>query len=385
MPRIYTRLVYFTLFFLLICLAKGCKQNDDGSTEIVVRDLEFGFTTTPDGSNGPAIIDADNPTVIVFVNQKVTFENTSKQVEFPLLGVRDESPYTGEVNWRFDGGNPATASGNSVTVSYEIPGKYNVGMGLVGNFAFVGKETTFLNHIEVVSRPVAMCYMASEVFNDGRSTEYKYNASFQLEKLVNYLDGELVEYRNFQYDSKDRWKIQDFFDGSDIKLGSRGVIYDEENRIVNDKTIDANDNLVFEASYSWGTEGYVLSGVYTQPDGAGGTVTVNGTFSYDEKFHNVTKIDFKDKDGNGLGYDEYEHDNSPKAYTGLSIENAPDLFNAYNITSRKRYDANGSLVQQVIRTYEYYGDDFCGRPKSITETIDEDKPVTHSLTYQTKF
>ena len=69
----------------------------------------------------------------------------------------------------------------------------------------------------------------------------------------------------------------------------------------------------------------------------------------------------------------------------MSIENAPDLFNAYNITSWKRYDASGSLVQQVIRTYEYYDEDVCERPKSVTEKKNEDAPFTYTLTYKPKF
>lgn len=381
MRRICQVYTYFILTFFIVLA--GCGKDNDGDGVIddylVGVTLEVDFSARIDGSDGTVETGPDTP-VLAVEGDKVTFINRSLQTNLFFIADNEEVPYTGELTWEFEGGDPSSSSSDQVEVTYNTPGKYYVKLKLIDEG---GNEETFFNYVCVLAKPIEMCFPESEVFSDGRSAEYLYDDSHQLGRVNYSFNDNLAEYHLFKYDNENRLETQEFYNSINELLGTRGLIYDDSGRIENDKTVDASNNLVIEISYTWAPEGYVTNAVYKQPDGVGGIATVNGTFTWDQDFHNIGSIQYADSSGNGLGYDEIEYNDGEKPYADLPpIEPAPFYLNRYDFKSKKRYDAANNLVDEISRVLdESYGSEFCNRAKIITETINEQNPVTITRTY----
>lgn len=381
MRRIYARLSYFTIALLLIGI--GCKTDSDGNiiipeTITSTQFYNFIFTGSIEGPDGLITYGSDD-SMVIGEGDQVIFDNFSKWVKEYSDGKREENLYTNEVEWEIGivGGDFTTYTGNSTMVTFDVEGLYDVTLRLGGIAEIDVTEATFEGFVRV--EPKKMCYLAYAGFSNGLENEFIYfeNDSTRLERVNYSFMGDLVEFHLFDYDDEDRLETKQIYNGINEALASTKIIYDDKSNIVNDKTVDVNDNLVFEITYTWHEDNYPIRAEYKQPDGAGGTSTTIGVFTLDEQKHNITKIDFEDIVGNGLGYDTFTFDTNEKALYGLPpLETGPTYLNHYNIKTQKRYDASNTMVYDLKRDYEYFGDEFCSRPKKMTETINDEEPVT---------
>lgn len=378
MRRPYKHPSYIVLVFIVLYITVGCESKADGTPILPNRYVKIDFTATTEGANGP-IINKSNEPLLITKGEEVIFKDISKEVTEDLLtGSKEETAYTEEVTWELEGADPMTASGKSTIVGYNTVGFFDVTVKTIGISGLVAVDSTFTDYVHVVEPPVKGYYLASEVFDDGRSAEYVVNSDSHQLELVNYsINNTLVEFHLFDYDSAGRLETQRFYDAFNEMLGTRGLIYDSDSQVVNDKTVDDEDNIVLDVNINW-ENGFAVDGTYTQRDGSGQTTTVELNFTDDGE--NILQVDYL-LNNIRIGYEVYGFDQNEKPYAGFgNIESFPNYLNRNNLKSKTTYDSNNAIVELVERGI-IYDSDIGDLPIEITETKTGMNPIIIDLSY----
>ncbi len=365
MWRIYN---YYPYFILALFLALPSCDKEGNPVQVEIGEvLVPGFTFDYLGSKG---FSDQNQQIVINQGECIDFRIDSYKA---TIGSATTSAvrYDGQRSWEFEGGDPPQSTSTSVTVCYNIPGKYDVTLKLAGDSNLEPSEIKENDLVVVNAKPdqEAICNVETATSSDGRQTKHTYDAVNFLIRADKSLNGVLQEYSVYNYDDSDRLEQEQFFDAADQLLGTITYAYNTNNQIISEITEDANGTLVRDRVFTWNDQdSFIIGAVYREPDGIGGLATFDAEIIYDADKYNIISEIFT-QNGVEAGRNDYEFDTHPKVFTGLNIESSPLKFNTYNTTSITSLDANGAVVGQQTSTFEYGSDEeSCGRPISEART-----------------
>lgn len=389
MRRIDYKLFISVLTFFVFILGCGSddssEDDDDDVIELIDTTFVGDFRAQIDGANDSEFFNSEQ-TVVITEGESVSFNSIS---HFSKLFSNDDiefEDYVGAMDWTFEGGSPGTSTEKSVTVTYNAPGQYAVTLKLTDP-AISSLPSALIsvdNYVLVIARepdPEPFCFIETEEASDGRSTRFIYDENDFLVRADKAQNGQLQEYSNYTFDELNDLILESFQDDLDELLGTRTLLYNNDNQLINEKTEAADGTVVSERTFTWDEqEDFVIGAVYKEPDGFGGLTTFDVAYTYDADRHNVTSEIFT-QNGAEVGRNNYEFDTHPKVFTGLNIERTPFKFNMYNVTSITSLDANGTVVGQQTSTFEYAdAEESCGQPISEIRTTNGTE-VTFAWTY----
>nr|WP_299387549.1 PKD domain-containing protein [Allomuricauda sp.] len=386
------RYFWLTLFVLFV----GCTSGDDTAQRPTTTEESnrASFEAETESENGSEISSNTEP-VTIMVGESVVFKNNS-QIIITTSEVQDQggtvpidvkvNDYNGPLAWTFTGGSPATSTDETVTVTYNEPGKYAVRLQIDDGAEFP-EVVEVADYVTVVSdEPETFCYVAAEEVDDGRSADFIYDDMDErlLQRVDKLLSDALQEYSTYEYNDDSQLQQEEFYTPANELLGKRILTYYSNKQLANQRLEDADANLVFEIGFDWDdtfSSQIPTGGSIVQPDGVGGTVTTDFEYVMDAEGNNVERVNFS-QDGTGVGYRRYEHDLNAKIFTNLSfVESYPQAFNLNNILSETTYDADDNITSTNTFTYGYGNEDNCGQPISVQE--DNNGAVTNkTITYK---
>lgn len=361
------RLNYYFLLLLCSLFILSC-GNDDFADGALFGVTVIDFTAEITGPNGTVFSQSNTPVEIV-EGESVDFVNTTVDNVVEGNGtIVETSENELSISWEFEGGNPASSSEDNVTVQYLVEGKYDVKMTL--NDA-ENSFKLFDGYVCVLPKepePEA-CILASLESSDGRLTTHFFNDENVLIRADKSLNGILQEYSRYEYDSSDRLEQEQFLNPQDDVLGRRTFTYDDEDQITVERVENPDFSLVAEWTFTRTLDGFVDTAVLVTPDGIGGTVSTDISYSYDTENSNVIG-EVNMQDGNLIGRIEYQYDTKINGFSGLNIQSFPYRDMTNNPTSIITYDANNNIVAQRTSTYQYSFDGCDDYPSFEDRTVD---------------
>ena len=344
-------LLIVSLFFIA-----GCYNDDSGETarEELLEELGIDeeselepvltFVAEVEEDEGTVAYGMEAGPIRICVGQSITFTSTSSDVP-------------DGVGWIFEGGDPSRPdNADEVTITYNEEGNFGVIIFNAGDEDDIvdtddPEDAILIENYISVEECETVCLLDKIETDDGLVTQYVYDANSRLVRVENSLNGDLQEYSIYDYDSNLRLQTIQFFTPDDQLLGVRNYGYNTEDQLIEERSENPNGSLVSEFTFTW-DEGLVISAILEQPDGSGGSILTNISYTYDTDNANISMESFF-QNGLFVGSIEYDHDENPKIESELPMQSFPEYYNANNITNAETKDAAGNILEQYAITYQY--------------------------------